>query len=122
MTEVSEEDLLAIYRLYPRKVDRSDGLKVLRKSVKTAKDLEECQMAVKAFARFCAGQDPKFIRHFGRWARSWRDWLEVEQPKVMAAGTSPRPIYQPPVVKEPVPAAEVARLGMELANKLRGGS
>lgn len=100
---MSDADLARVYALYPRKVGKTEGLKVLKATVKTMEDLEECLIAVRAFCREMAGQDPKFIRHFDRWARSWRDWVgERELPLLAIAKGTERisPIPQPsgPVV------------------------
>lgn len=76
---VSEEDLLAVYAEYPRHIGKSDGLKALRKTVRTAAELAECFRAVRNFARAVEGREMQYIRHFDRWARTWRDWLDCTE-------------------------------------------
>jgi hypothetical protein len=119
---VREADLLSIYALYPRKVDKSDGMKVLRLTVKTLDDLELCRRAVTNFAQAMKGQEARFIRHFGRWAKSWRDWIgeEDELPLLrVAKGTerlSPIPKPSGPVVERD----EVRAMAEMLVGRLRG--
>jgi hypothetical protein len=71
-------DLEAVYRAYPRKVDKSNGLDALRKSVKTPEDYAFCLVAVRNFAAYHARErtEDKYIPYFGKWARRWKDWLE----------------------------------------------
>lgn len=106
---MSEVELLRVYALYPRKVGKSDGLKVLRSTVTTVEDLEECLIAVKAFCREMAGQDPKFIRHFDRWARSWRDWVGEKELPLLATAKSTERISSIPQPSGPVVAGDELR-------------
>jgi hypothetical protein len=79
MSEVSAEELLEVYMSYPRRIGRTKGLEVLKRTVRTRKDLELCKKALAHFAAAHRGQEMRFIRHFDRWARTWRDWLDVEE-------------------------------------------
>jgi hypothetical protein len=108
---VREADLLSIYALYPRKVDKSDGMKVLRLTVKTLDDLELCRRAVTNFAQAMKGQEARFIRHFGRWAKSWRDWIGKGTERL-----SPIPKPSGPVVERD----EVRAMAEMLVGRLRG--
>jgi hypothetical protein len=120
---VREAELLSVYALYPRKVGKTDGLKVLRRTVKTAQDLEDCLRAVSNFAREMKGQESRFIRHFDRWARSWRDWLgdeEVELPLLRFAKGTER--ISPPIPKPSGPVVEkgeIVNLAETLLRRLK---
>jgi hypothetical protein len=115
---MKEADLLQVYALYPRKVDKSDGMKALARTVKTAEDLEDCLRAVQNFSKAMKGTEAKFIRHFGRWARSWRDWLgdeEVELPLLRFAKGTER--ISPPIPKPSGPVVEKGEI-VDLAETL----
>jgi hypothetical protein len=78
-TEVEDEEFLAVYAIFPRKVGKTDGIKILKATVTTRADFDLCIVAVKKYAAAVRGQDAKYVRHFDRWARTWRDWVEYEE-------------------------------------------
>jgi hypothetical protein len=74
-----------IYKNYPRKVGKQNGLKKLARTLASG----EAQIAdmAKALASFCEYHrsnrtDSKFLPHFSTWATSWRDWLDPDAGKV----------------------------------------
>lgn len=124
---VTEADLLSVYHLYPRRgPGKQDGLKVLRKTVKTRADLNDCLMAVRAFVAAHQGKAKEYIRHFDRWARSWRDWLEVD------AAPTAGPVTEWPTAKlrvkatpaqaiDPISPEEARRFAAEQLERLKKG-
>jgi len=130
--EVTEKDLLSVYALFPRKgPGKQDGLKALRKTVKTRTDLEDCLRAVGVFAKEHAGKAKEYIRHFDRWARSWRDWLDLTDASGLRHGavhveaTVVRAVlsvkYTPPQPVEPLTPEEVRAFAEEQLKNLKGG-
>ncbi len=128
--EVTEADLLSVYALFPRKgPGKQDGLKVLAKTVKTHADLVACRQAVENFVKTHVGKEKAFIRHFDRWARSWKDWLELEETAPVVAKRPPTA----PVVSRvngtlemlrtapKAPADELRQMAAEALSKLKGG-
>lgn len=128
---VTEADLLSVYDLYPRRgPGKQDGLRVLRKTVKTRADLDDCLRAVRAFVAAHQGQEKRFIRHFDRWARSWRDWLEVEDAPMCASerdfqqgrfGMALRVKATPPQAIDPISPEEARRFAAEQLERLKKG-
>lgn len=127
--EVTEKDLLSVYALFPRKgPGKQDGLKALRRTVKTRADLEDCLRAIGVFTKEHAGKAKEYIRHFDRWARSWRDWLDLaprsessEIGKGLSEWTPLRVKYTPPQPVEPLTPEEVRAFAAEQLKNLKGG-
>ena len=69
-------NLPKIYAIYPRKIGKGEGLKILAKDIKTADDYAACLRAVENYAVEVADSEEKFIKHFPTWCRRWRDWVE----------------------------------------------
>lgn len=74
-------DLPKIYSLYPRKRGKQEGLKVLKREIKTQADFDACLKAVQNYAADVADTEERFVSYFGKWARRWRDWVDVEPAK-----------------------------------------
>lgn len=67
-----------IYKHYPKKVGKTEGIKKLRKQLKTEEDFQACVKAVGVFAAECAGKDSQYIKQFSTWVNQecWRDCLD----------------------------------------------
>lgn len=76
---VTDDDLIPIYALYPRKGDRGRGFKVLHRQKLKPADLPALKLAVENYAASVAGKDAEFIRLWATFAANWRDWVEVEK-------------------------------------------
>jgi len=76
--KVAESELLEIYNLYPRKVGKANGLKILRRIAKTPEDVGNVMSAVQKYVEQCRVNEtePKYIKHFSTFMGSWRDWLD----------------------------------------------
>jgi len=77
-------ELEAVYQEYPRKEGKADGLRVLRRTLKTTEDLAAFRQAVKNYRDHCqrTGVEAKFIKHFSTFVGPaehprWREWLET---------------------------------------------
>lgn len=71
-------DFAAIYGRYPRKVGKTNGLKRLASSVKSAGDYAALVRALGVYLAHVAGKDKQYIRQFDTWTTTWRDWLEAD--------------------------------------------
>ena len=81
--EKFEPDLEAIYKLYPRKEGKAQGLKKLKADIKTPELEQKCLLALNNFINHhrSLGTDPKYMPHFKTWATSWTDCLEEDYGK-----------------------------------------
>ncbi len=79
LDRVTEADLEAVYRRYPRKDGKSPGMKIARRDITTRALLDDLRRAVGNFAGVMAeeGREAKYIMHFGTFMGRWRDYLEV---------------------------------------------
>ena len=77
-------DLEAIYRLYPRKQGKSNGMKKLKRIIQTELDYANMQKAIKRFCQHHAqiGTEPKYIPYFDTFLSTWEDWLEADTGQV----------------------------------------
>lgn len=74
----SEFDLEAVYKKYPRKVGKTQGIKKLAKEIHSQEDYQSLLVAVDRYSASVRGAEPQFIKHFSSWATSWRDWLDLD--------------------------------------------
>ena len=74
----SKFDFLEIYKLYPRKIGKKDGLEICETEILTQEDYSLLCKAVKKYAAFCASEnkDDKFIMYFSTFMGLWRDWSD----------------------------------------------
>lgn len=72
-----------IYKEYPRKLGKHQGIKKLAKEVKTDLDFQALTAAVHNFAKYhrAKGTEEKFIPYFSTFASNWRDWVALEVAK-----------------------------------------
>lgn len=73
-------DLDSIYKLYPRKEGKARGLVILKGSIKSQSDLDDCLRALDAFVAHHKkkGTEANFLPQFKTWAGSWRDALDSD--------------------------------------------
>lgn len=77
----------AIYQAYPRKEGKSDGMKKLKKIIKSQADYEQFLSAVVTYKRKKAGEDKQFLLLFSTFCSGrWEDYLPENQP------AKPKPI------------------------------
>jgi len=79
-SKLRESDFEAVYKLYPRKLGRAEGLRRIQATIKTKEELDQFETAVKRYAVHCKEKqtEEKFIKHFSSFVTSWRDWLDPE--------------------------------------------
>lgn len=80
------EQILELYKKYPRKMGKSIGIKKLVKEIKSDEDLEQLSGAIENYANHCLRNktEEQYIKHFSTFAVCWRDWAETQpttQPK-----------------------------------------
>lgn len=63
---------------YPRKEGKTPGLKKLVKDLKSDKDVQDFELAVKNYSAKVRGNDKKFIKTFKTFVSEWRDWVDLE--------------------------------------------
>lgn len=83
----SEFDLESVYKKYPRKQGKQNGLKKLTREITTLAEFEDLNRAVDRFAAHhrARGTEPDFIPYFSTFVSSWRDWLDPETGTTQAA-------------------------------------
>lgn len=87
-SEINSFDFDAVYKLYPRRVGKTPGLKWLKSNVKTATDYAALMAAVKYYAQYCVNCkfEEQYIKHFSTWVKEWRDWttenVKNQEPEV----------------------------------------
>jgi hypothetical protein len=72
----AQDELERLYVLYPRKIGRQKGLKILAKQIKNQTELLDLERAIKNYSNHVKQQDPKYIKHWSTFANEWRDWIE----------------------------------------------
>lgn len=79
-----EFDFELVYKKYPRKEGKSEGIKKLTREIKTLEDFENFSKAVDRYRDHVikAGTEPKFIKHFSSFVSIWRDWLDPDTGQV----------------------------------------
>lgn len=87
---VTEDDLLAVYRQYPRKDGKGTGLTKLRSTIRTPSALADLRRAMTAYvAKWRADKlDVQYTPHFSTWVNNWKQWLDPEVARPLAAGSS----------------------------------
>lgn len=72
------EFLEVAYQLYPRKLGKSQGIKVAMKSIKTKEDLEKLKLAIGKYRAHIEREktEAKFVMYFSTFMNQWMDWLE----------------------------------------------
>jgi hypothetical protein len=73
-------DFEEIYKNYPRKVGKSEGIKRAKAKIKTEKDYQDLATAIERYRGYCKenGFEGKYIKQFSSFMSSWKDWLDPE--------------------------------------------
>jgi len=74
--KLSLEDFETVYRDYPRKEGKSDGISKLKKEITNHQQLDQVRIAIANYKKRKLGDDPKFIMHFSTFVGKWKDWLD----------------------------------------------
>lgn len=75
-------DLLAIYRQYPSRSGKSNGLKKLAKAIKTQGDYDLLKQALASYLSSKKVREG-YVKNFDTWAGCWDDYLEPEKPALL---------------------------------------
>ncbi len=75
-------DFDVIYREYPRKDGKNEGLKICKARIKSEDDYDNLLAAVRRYRAHCEreGIEKQFIKHFSSFMNKdrWKDWLEPD--------------------------------------------
>lgn len=77
------DEILELYKNYPRKMGKTQGLKKLAKEIKTETDLNQLTQAIDAYKSYCVKNqtEEQYIKHFSTFASCWREWVPSEETK-----------------------------------------
>jgi len=75
-----EETILSSYSNYPRKEGKQQGIRTLRRNIKSMQNVEDFSKAVDNYAKHVElnNPEPKFIKMFSTFANCWQDYVELE--------------------------------------------
>ncbi len=107
-------DFEAIYKRYPRKQGKQDGLRKCKAQIKTKADYDALANALEKYIKHLRTQNtqPEYIKHFSTFMSSWRDWCDVDAGKIILV-TTQRPehvVVRPPENIERIAPARTAEL------------
>lgn len=86
---ITEADLEAAYKAYPRKEGKSEGLERLGKQVKTRADLDALKRAIANYAeQQRLDGNTQYLKHFSTFTSEWRDWVDWK-PQAKARASPP---------------------------------
>jgi hypothetical protein len=66
-------DFEALYRTYPRKEGKRDGMRICERDIRTPADFEAL---TKAVANYASIAKPGFVKHWSSFMANWRDYVE----------------------------------------------
>ena len=72
-------DLEAVYRLYPRKIGKTLGMRKLRLQIRSESDYDELLVAVENYAKSVQGRSMEYIKQFSTFVNCWRDYIQPVQ-------------------------------------------
>lgn len=81
--EKKNYDFEAIYKIYPNKEGKSDGMKKCKIQIKTDEDFEDLRKAVQNYAFKVKDTEKRFMKYFSSFMTSWRDHVEVEKDQTL---------------------------------------
>ena len=103
-------DFEILYKKYPLKKGKSDGISRLTKTVKSADEFELVSKAIDKYTHHIKknGTEPKYIKQFSTFVSTWRDWLDDD------AGTAIE-------TKNKTNAQKMSDQNMEMMERVRRG-
>ncbi len=71
-------DFELVYKNYPRKIGKANGVKRCQKDIKTQEDFEALQAAIRRFSEHhkTHNTEARFLPYFSTFMSTWRDWLD----------------------------------------------
>lgn len=87
MNQDKQKRLEEIYKTYPKKLGKSQGMKTARSQCKTEAKLNLLAFAVENYIKHIHdnGTHPQFIMYFSTFMNQWQDWTDPDQGKVTMA-------------------------------------
>lgn len=84
--EQIENFIQEMYRYYPKKLGKTNGLKKLRKQLKTETDCRDFATAMAKFITYHQQHEtePQYICMFSTFISTWMDWLDEDAGVVLA--------------------------------------
>lgn len=109
-------DFETLYKNYPRKMGKSQGIKKALREVKNQEDYHALDQAIEKFRKFHLqkGTEAQFIPHFSTFMSSWRDWCDPDAGKVVVAQPQAYAVIQSKP-EEDIPVADPAKVREILA-------
>ena len=94
MTVAFATELETLYRKYPKKVKKAEGMRRLRTSVRTKEDLANLELALEKFCEYHRreGTEARYVPLFSTFANSWKDWID---PDAGTVNGFDKPKYRP---------------------------
>ena len=76
-----EKRLEEIYKQYPRKLGKSQGMRKAQKEIQTVFELDDLQMAIANYKAHLERENvsAKYVLYFSTFMNQWRDWLDEGQ-------------------------------------------
>jgi hypothetical protein len=65
----------SLWEQYPNKAGRKDALSHFKRTVKSQKQVDLINTALKNYLIYTAGKDPQYIKHGSTWFNQWEDWV-----------------------------------------------
>jgi len=89
-------DLERLYKMYPRKQGKAEGLARLRTQIKSKQDYDAFEFAVQKYREHLeeSGTERQYIMHFSTFVGTksiprWRDWLEDDCGEADVSSSNP---------------------------------
>lgn len=84
--KITRAQIESVYKKYPRKLGKTEGIKKLMREIATPEDLESLSKAIDRFISHhkSAGTEPKYLPFFSTFVTSWKDWLDEDTGSVFA--------------------------------------
>ena len=67
-----------LWKKYPKRDGKKAALRHFNASVKTPKDFQDIQKALKNYNLHCKGRSAQYIKNGSTWFNNWKDWVDYE--------------------------------------------
>lgn len=82
------EELELVYKTYPKKMGKSQGMKHAKKSIRSENDVVLLKLAVFRYKEYIVKHQkkPEYIMYWSTFMNHWQDWLDDSVGKVEMPG------------------------------------